>query len=202
MTELQIINAMLKAIKQMPVSRADSSHPFAITARETLDGINEEVQSEGIWFNKVKGLRLTPDESGKITLPDTVLSIDSIDRSQQLIQRGSVLYDGNNLTDIFTSDVYVDIIFLIDIESIPTTAANYIKRRCVYEYFLDKDGEVKKLAEYEKLMNDAYMRFGAEKIRYADTNLADNPQFSLFMGRFSAPEFGTAGTDKKVWVRK
>lgn len=202
MTELQIINAMLKSIGQMPVSSADSAHPFAITAKATLDDINEDVQSEGFWFNRSKNMSISPDEAGKIILPSTVLSVDSVDRSKMLVQRGNVLYDIANSTDVFTEREVLDIVFMIDVDSIPTTAAAYIKRRCVYEFFLDQDGEQKKLDKYERLMQDAMVRFGAEKIRYADVSIIDNPTFKRLMGRFSMPEYASSTGDKTIWVKQ
>jgi hypothetical protein len=202
MTKLEIINAMLASIGQMPVSSDSSSHPFAITASNTLEGVNREVQSEGWWFNKDYSVTLLPNAAGNLILPNNVLSADASDTAIRLVQRNGRLYDPINQTDVFTDSVKVDLISLIDIEYLPTQAAAFIKRRSIYEYFLDRDGEAKKLDKLQGLMENAWTVLNSEKIKQADTNIDRNPVYRYMMSRFSAPEFGVAGQDKKIWVRK
>jgi hypothetical protein len=51
-------------------------------------------------------------------------------------------------------------------------------------------------------MENAWTVLNSEKIKQADTNIDRNPVYRYMMSRFSAPEFGVAGQDKKIWVRK
>lgn len=201
MDALHIVNAMLASIGQMPVSSTSSAHPFAITATNTLDGVNQDVQSMGWWFNRDYGLTLLPNEAGELLLPPNCLSVDAVDTSLRYVQRDGKLYDPYTQSSVFEGSVDVDIISLIDIDCLPVPAANYIKRRAIYEYFLDKDGETKKLDKLEGLMSSAWTTLNAEKIKQADTNIARNPTYRYMMSRFTSPEYGVGG-DSTVWVRK
>ena len=196
MTRLEVINAMLSSVGQLPVSTLDSTHPFVTTTRAVLDSVDKHVQAIGWWFNKDFNISLSPDAGGNIVLPTTVLTVDPVNPNIPYLQRGGKLYDPYSASSTFTDAVVVNLISLLDFEEIPEPAAMYIKRRAVLEYFLDFDGEKIKLEYLGSLMEESKAALYAEQMRIKRANIASNPQYLALVGRFATPSDGRIGTGR------
>jgi len=95
-----------------------------------LTEVNKDVQNEGWLFNIEKHVQKTPDIDGYIDIPANVLRYDLHDnlthKTQDLVRRNGRLYDTVDHTDVFTSDVYLDIVYLWPYEDIPSAFKRYI----------------------------------------------------------------------------
>ena len=95
-----------------------------------LTEVNKDVQNEGWLFNIEKHVQKTPDSDGYIDIPANVLRYDLHDnlthKTQDLVRRNGRLYDTVDHTDVFTSDVYLDIVYLWPYEDIPSAFKRYI----------------------------------------------------------------------------
>lgn len=196
MKKLDVVNAMLLGVGQSPVSSVDSTHPFVITALSVFDGVDQDVQAHGWWFNKDYNVTLTPDNTGAIVLPDTVLSVDPVHPYIPLLQRGGKLYDPYAQRYTFDKPIRVNLISRITFEDLPAPAAKYIQRRCVYEYFLNFDGEANKLQTLAALMENSRAILNAEQMRVVRTNVVDSTTYRQLVSRFATP------TDGRVYVRR
>lgn len=129
-TKLNAVNTMLGYIAEAPVnSIADSTAipPSAAIAKGVLDEVSREVQQEGWHFNTARDYTLTANASDKFVLPDNVLQVDAEDNTYDLVQRGTVLFDRKNYTDVFSEDTLkVSITFLLEYEELPEQARRYI----------------------------------------------------------------------------
>lgn len=200
MKKLDVVNAMLLGVGQSPVSSIDSTHPFVTTALAVFEGVNRDVQAHGWWFNKDYNVTLTPDGTGAIVLPDNVLSVDPVNPYNPLLQRGGKLYDPYNQGDTFGEPIVVNLISLVSFEDLPEPAAKYIQRRCVYEFFLNFDGEANKLQSLAALMESSRATLNAEQMRVLRTNVVDSVPYRQLVSRFATPSDGRVHI-RRGWVR-
>lgn len=199
MKRLDVINAMLISMEQAPVSSIDSTHPLVITALSVFDGVDMDVQAHGWWFNKDWNVTLTPDSTGAIVLPETILSVDPVNPYVPFLQRGGKLYDPYTQTSKFTDPVVVNLISRVAFEDLPEAAAKYIQRRSVYEYFLSFDGEANKLQHLATLMESSRATLNAEQMRVLRTNVVDSAQYLQLVGRFATPSDGRISVRRRHW---
>ena len=130
-TKLEAVNVMLGVIGESPVNAlGGTSRPVSVvTAENTLNEINRQVQSLGWHFNTEHEYELLKDTSGNITLAANVLKVDAAANKHtdlDLVQRGSVLYDRKNHTAVFTEDLEVTITFLLEFTEMPEQFRNYV----------------------------------------------------------------------------
>ena len=131
-TELEAINTMLSTIGEAPVNTVeDNGIVDAVIARQILRSTSREVQARGWHFNTERGFLLTPDSEGFITLPPTVLRVDTVEESQDIdvVLRGNRLYDRRNHTFKFNKPIRVDAVILLPFDELPEVAREYITIR-------------------------------------------------------------------------
>ena len=131
-TELEAINTMLSTIGEAPVNTVeDNGIVDAVIARQILRSTSREVQARGWHFNTERGFLLTPDSEGFITLPPTVLRVDTVEESQDIdvVLRGNRLYDRRNHTFKFNKPIRVDAVILLPFDDLPEVAREYITIR-------------------------------------------------------------------------
>lgn len=131
-TELEAINTMLSTIGESPVNTVeDTGNVDVVIARQILNSVSREVQARGWHFNTEKDYTITPDSSGYLLLPITVLKADTVspDDGTDVVVRGSKLYDRRNHTYTFTGAVKVDMLVLLTFDELPEVARNYITIR-------------------------------------------------------------------------
>lgn len=130
-TKLEAVNTMLSAIGDSPVNSLASGLVDAELAETILDATSREVQSKGWHFNREFKFRITPTVEGFIILPTNCLKVDGIEQTadQDLVQRGSKLYNRRSHTFAINTSVEVDMVVLLDYEELPEAARNYIMVR-------------------------------------------------------------------------
>lgn len=124
---LDAINDMLVAVGEAPVNTLEDSQNVDVeNAIRVLEKINRQVQSKGWSFNHVDEAKLNRDViTNKIKWQDDILYIVGTDGTKY-VQRGEYVYDFDNQTDTFTSDIEVELIRLIDFDYMPSVARDYI----------------------------------------------------------------------------
>jgi len=128
-SQLESVNVMLGHIGESPINTLTGSLPMsATTALAALNEVSKEVQSEGWHFNSEKNVTLSP-VNGSITVPSDAVQVDTDDKSLDIIQRGSVLFDRANNTTTFTKSIKVNLLRLLDWDSLPEEARRYITLR-------------------------------------------------------------------------
>lgn len=131
-TELEAINTMLSTIGESPVNTVeDNGNVDAVLARQILRSTSREVQARGWHFNTEKDYSVLPDFSKYLTLPQTVLRVDTVNADQDIdvVVRGTRLYDRKKHTYLFDKPVKVDMVVLLPFEEIPEAARYYITVR-------------------------------------------------------------------------
>ena len=123
---------MIAVIGEAPVNTlGGTAVPITVVqAENVLDETSRAIQSEGWHFNTEHEYPFTPDATNsKITLPSNVLTIDldpQIYTDVDPVQRGNILYDRKNHTDVWTKEVKASVTFQLDFTEIPEQFRNYI----------------------------------------------------------------------------
>ena len=137
-TELSAVNNILGAIGQAPITTLGQVSP-GVQAKDNpevafvfnlLRDANVDTQSEGWHFNTETHVEFAIDSNGKIAIPNNVLALDLHDnqssRTMDLVRRNGFLYDKIKHTDVFTSALDLDVVYLITFENLPTVFTRYI----------------------------------------------------------------------------
>ena len=85
--------------------------------------------NEGWHFNTEEHIEVSPDANGYLNIPTSYLRYDlndAEDKSMDLVRRNGRLYDKVNHTDIFTDNVYLDVVYLYTFTDIPSVFQRYI----------------------------------------------------------------------------
>ena len=91
-----------------------------------------DVLNKGWFFNIDYDMTLVPDSGGFITLPPSVLRMDS--QSKQYILRNGKVYDTYSHSFIITQPIEVDLIYYVEIEELPVSAYFYIGARAARKF--------------------------------------------------------------------
>ena len=143
LTELNAVNRMLRMINEQPVATITGTISLASIALTVLREVSEEIQAEGLQSNTDIDYPLTPDISGNIHIPESVLKIDAMDESIKVAPRGLLLYDKTNRTLVFTVDeLKCHIIWLLDFEDLPNVTRKYITTRAARRFAAEQLGGI------------------------------------------------------------
>lgn len=122
---------MLGYIGESPVNSIATATALPLSAalaKNILDEVSREVQSDGWQFNTVENFKLAQGiPLGTFQVPANTLQVDAVDRTYDIVQRGLNLWDRYMNTNAFTVDyLYVNMTFLLDWEDLPEQARRYI----------------------------------------------------------------------------
>jgi len=132
-TELSAVNNILGAIGQSPLTTLNFDNPEVSFIYNLLRDANVDTQAEGWHFNTEKHIKYSPDTNGKIAIGNDILSMDLNDnearRTYNLVRRNGFLYDKQDHTDVFTSDINLDVVRLYLFEDLPLVFRRFITYR-------------------------------------------------------------------------
>ena len=174
--ELDIINSVLAGVGESAVTSAESLHPSCVAAKAVLRRVDKAIQGRGWYFNTELAQILQPNAAKEILVPEGTLSIQATDEGVDVVQRGRVLYDIQNKTTEFESAVSVRRIARVQFDYLPPQAAEYIRAKAVYEFFLEEDGEGTKTQALAQAVAEAYMYLKSEHIKWQKTNSLRSPR--------------------------
>jgi hypothetical protein len=142
MTELEVVNKMLRAVDLAPVNSITGTLDLeAGAAVARFSEINRLVQTMGWDFNTRPNVKYLRNVSNEVTLGANVLSIKPVgnSRGKDYTLRGGKVYDresvnGTTRGTTLTEDPYLDIVELIEFTDLPQAARAYIAERAVREH--------------------------------------------------------------------
>lgn len=128
MTELEAVNVLLTTIGEAPVNTLSGNQVTDVTiAKQVLNEVSREVQSQGWHFNTEPKVKLSPNISNEILIPADTSRIDS--NEYNVVIREGKLFDLDERSFSFDNAIEVDIVFYRDFEVLPDTAKKYITTR-------------------------------------------------------------------------
>ena len=128
-TELSAVNSILGAIGQSAVTTLNFNNPETQFIYNILEECIKDTLNEGWHFNTEEHIEVSPDANGYLNIPTSYLRYDlndAEDKSMDLVRRNGRLYDKVNHTDIFTDNVYLDVVYLYTFTDIPSVFQRYI----------------------------------------------------------------------------
>jgi len=174
-TKLDMINDCLLSIGEMPYPTGTlitdiQTGEDGDVARRMIEETMIETQSRGWYFNTDYNYRFVPTDKF-ITLPGNVLRVDMYDKRYTL--RGKRVYDKEafsfQLEDV--TELFGDIIWLVDYEDLPPNAYNYIAMRSARKFQQKVIGSTE-LASFTQLdEQDALVNMQREHMQYQDYNI-------------------------------
>lgn len=177
-TKLVAINTMLIGIGEAPVNTLNSGLQEAEIAGVMLDNISREVQLKGWAFNTDLRYKLALNTNNEIEVPSNCLYVDTTlirrDYDKDVILRNGKLYDRTSNSYTFTDAVEVDLIYLLDFESIPEVARNYITLRAGRKFQENILGSPTITQLQAKDEMDALIALKDAESQSADYNIFDN----------------------------
>ena len=185
MLTLTVVNRMLSTLGEAPLNALTDPHTFRSAALAKLETRDASVQARGWWFNR-ELLTLAPNiGDSKIYLPGDVTNV-MVPGRLDIVQRGRVLYNTVEGTNLFTDSVDAVIIRRIPFEDLPDLVAEYIASAAVLEFQTDFDGDSNKMRTLQVLATDATREFNAEATRQARYNsLESNTRLQKLKARIN-----------------
>jgi len=177
-TELSAVNNILGAIGQSPITTLNFDNPEISFIFNILRDANVDTQAEGWHFNTEKHVEFSKDTNGNITIGNDILSMDlhdnRFDRRKDLVRRNGKLYDKIKHTDVFETDLLLDVVRLYPFEDLPVIFRRYITNRAsrtAATQLVANPQLVKLLAQQEALSRAALMEY--------ECNQADHSMFGF-----------------------
>lgn len=132
-TELDVINQMLSCIGEAPIqSLVDEANEDSLMAQQTLDEVCRELAEKDHWFNRELEVVFTPNALGHIEIPENAWTVESSYKKNlrvQYIIKSQRLYDLESKTDVFTSNVLLDVTYIREWDDLPPVAQSYVAAR-------------------------------------------------------------------------
>ena len=171
-SELEAVNAMLRAIGESAVSTLENVTTVDVTtAKNILSDVNREVQQKGWHFNTEWDVTLTLDSDNRLPVGNNVMSVYS--PTKLLTMRGRsgsmFVYDLDNNTFTWSSSITDAVVIkLLDFEDLPQTARQYITAKASRIFQSEVVGQVaaetvnrqEEVEAYADLMDDEGERSG------------------------------------------
>ena len=142
-TSLDVVNQCLAIMGEAPLNTLLEEHAFKSSALQILTRNDTNASAEGWWFNTERiTLTVNPTDS-RIYLPGDTSTVRMIDNEPWLVQRGRVLYDTQNGTDIFpaNSSFKAELIRKVPFEDTPVNYNAYVARKTVWDFQQEYDGD-------------------------------------------------------------
>ena len=186
-SKLEAVNTMLGYIGESPVNSIATATALPLSAalaKNILDEVSREVQSDGWQFNTIENFKLAQGiPAGTFQVPANTLQVDAVDRTYDIIQRGLNIWDRTKNTATFTVDTLtVNMTFLLDWEELPEQARRYIaiKAGRVFQSRLVGSKELENLIFRDEIMAKA--RLEETDGRNSDVTIFDSYDVAVRIG--------------------
>lgn len=182
MTELEAVNILLTTIGEAPINTLSGNQVVDVAvAKQVLNEVSREVQSQGWHFNRDDNVVLSPDINGNITISTDVARIDC--NYLDIVSRSGRVFNKTEQTFVFAGKIQVTIIYYQDFVYLPDVAKRYITVRASRIYsdrMLNSDTIHQMVAKDEQAALIALKEYEGDT---ADYNMMDNYSVSRVMNR-------------------
>ena len=174
MTELEVVNDIMRATGDSPVNSINSTHPSVTAIRTQVQRTVAKLQRRGFWFNTEYDHEFQP-ANNRITLPNDVSSIVPVDPN--VIMRGRDLYDRARNSYNFTDPVQVtSLVRTLEFQQLPEVMKEAVKYSAAVEYIRDVIGDQALLTEFKTLAGVSMLAVLNEDLESEQLNAFNRPQ--------------------------
>jgi hypothetical protein len=173
MTELEVVNDILRAAGDSPVNSINSTHPAVTAIRTQVNRTVQKLQRRGFWFNTEHGHEFQP-ANNRITLPNDVSSI--VPEDPNVVMRGTALYDRKRNTYSFEVPVKViSLIRVLEFDQLPEAMKEAVKYAAAVEYVRDTLGDQQLIADLKVLAQDSMLAVLNDNLEAEQLNAFNRP---------------------------
>ncbi len=187
MTKLDVINAMLATLGELPLNELDARHPTVASGLRILEQKNRTIQlnaGAGFWFNKLDSYSLKQDIDGKVAVPSDLIQFTAIAYPDRFGVVNGFLWDNINDTDVIGSSVEVTAIRCLAFEDTPVACNDCIGYEAIKSFSRDFEGDMAKLGDIKEDAQKAWVLLRAQNIREQRANTQRNPQVAGALAGF------------------
>lgn len=169
--ELDVVNACLKSVGEAPLNSIDEYHPYIEAARTQLEFALQTVQAKKYWFGYEKATLLPDVVTGDVFVPGDAIDVQAHNTANQLVQRGTRLYDVVQGTFDIGEQVQVTLVRYLPLEQLPLVAQHVVMARTVLDFQSDVAGDTSTTREWAQRLLQYEMLLNAEHIRQMKANM-------------------------------
>lgn len=187
MDTLDVINAMLATLGELPLNELDARHPYVASGLRILKQKSRTVQlnaGAGYWFNKLTSYTLRPDLEGRVAVPEDLIQFSAEYPDSYGVVDG-YLWDNINDTDVIGKPVEVSAIRELAFDNLPVAAQDYIAASAIHTFTRDYDGDMTKVQDIINEGVQARILLRMQNTREQRANTLRNPQVQSAIGGFT-----------------
>lgn len=175
-TELQVVNACLATVGEIPLIELQDDHPLVAAARANLqEALISELHKKW-WFNTDE-IVLKPTVGTRfVYAPQDAIEV-VVHNRPEFILRGRRLYDRSSSTyEIKDGTLYCTVVRGLKFEEMPVSAQLLVQHATVLRFQVNYDSDSQKTAQLSSLYQQQYMLVNAEhsrQVRYNALEKAD-----------------------------
>lgn len=172
MQKLTVVNRMLATIAEKGLTSLTDTHRMLADCLDNLDEANRQIQADGWWFN-METVTLIPNnvDSG-LYLPNDCLSVRTPTRN--LVKRGNRVYNLDEGSYIFTTDLEVELIREVEFEDLPEIAASYIAATAVLQFQTSFDGDAQRTGQLNQTVSRTFIGINTAHTRNRRSNFINS----------------------------
>lgn len=172
-TELDVVNACLATLGELPLVELTDEHPMVAAARVNLtEAIVSEMHRQW-WFN-TDYVHLAATEEGYVYAPADAVAVKVVGCTN-LTLRGRRLYDRYQSTYELGYNVDAIVIRNIPFDDLPAPAQILVKDAAVLQFQLNYDADQVKTQQLQAKYSNSYRLLNAEHTRQIAANQLENP---------------------------
>lgn len=174
MTQIDAINRMLRYIGELPVPNDIAIDDLpegheAVYARTILQETLREEQEERWWFNSFT-TTFVPNNSGYITLPYNLISLQSTVTNKKYVANGNDLYDVINETKVFIEPVELKVLLEVSFEDVPDVFKTYVVLKAAKQLHTYLNADASTQQELLSSLQLQRIKLDRENLRQVKTN--------------------------------
>jgi hypothetical protein len=161
-----------------------AQEPDLLIAQRILNTTTREVLNRGLEINSDCGFTISPELDGTILVPAGNLRWSvQYDYEERYVERDGKVYDKRDMTDQFTGDLVIDVVWNFDFASMPEMIKNYITVKSSFRFVARMKGSDSVLNTIQQDLVDAEYEFHRYTNGTSQRTLLDNRDVDLIVSR-------------------
>ncbi|CUH74611.1 tail protein [Cronobacter phage Dev-CD-23823] len=181
-TELDVVNACLATLGELPLVELTDEHPMVAAARTNLVEAMVSEMHRQWWFN-TDYVVLSATEEGFIYAPADAVAV-KVEGCHNITLRGRRLYDRYRSSYEFSGSFSAMVIRNIPFDDLPAPAQILVKDSAVLQFQINYDADQVKTSQLQQKYSNSYRLLNAEHARQIAANQLENP--GVAMARMNA----------------
>lgn len=176
-TELDVVNACLATLGELPLVELQDEHPLVAAARQNMrESIIAETHKQW-WFNTDRLTLSSTEPEHFVYVPADAVAIQ-IDGRTDLAQRGRRLYDRMNSTYVIPGIFRGWIVRALPFDDLPVSAQLLVQHATVMRFQINYDADDSKTQKQDRLYTMQYRLVNAEHTRQIALNGLEVPNIA------------------------